>query len=69
MNANLCGKTFPFLEKRKLYCGLEQGHKGEHLAKGELIVTWWNEEANPQKHKLTLFGSQLTERKEDNAKP
>ena len=64
---NLCGKSFPFLEKRKLSCGLEQGHKGEHLAKGELIVTsWWNEEQNPQKHLITLLGSQTIERKEDN---
>jgi len=66
---NLCDKLFPNRKLYNLSCGLELGHKGEHLAKGDLIVSWWNEEQNPQIHKLTLSGSQITERKEDNAKP
>jgi hypothetical protein len=50
----VCGKTFPFLEERKLACGLKQGHAGEHVAKGDGIQTsWWNEEQNPQNQQVT----------------
>lgn len=38
------------LKFKRVKCGLDPGHEGNHLARTKIATfTWWNKQKNPQK--------------------